>query len=172
MRGKKMAGSLLAALFILPALMMADGSFLKPFQRMLILENGRQKPVDTFARNMLKQFSGRSTLSGQEASAWLARIFKLSLAFKTFDQNARTYGQIIYSSLLNLGETMGVEEYSKVIAVQDPEVRQRIRDFLYYPTTLLSQKARAESDKQTREDYPTLFPKDYQFGQNDPLFKQ
>ena len=102
----------------------------------------------------------------------LARIFKLSVAFKTLDQNARTYGQIIYSSLLNLGETMGVEEYSKVIAVQDPEVRQRVRDFLYYPMTRLSQKARAESDKQTGEDYPTLFPKEYQFGQNDPLFKQ
>ena len=41
---------------------------------MLILENGRQKPLDTFARNLLKQFSGRSTLSGQEASAWLARV--------------------------------------------------------------------------------------------------
>ena len=102
----------------------------------------------------------------------LARIFKLSVAFKTLDQNARTYGQIIYSSLLNLGETMGVEEYSKVIAAQDPEVRQRVRDFLYYPMTRLSQKARTENDKQAREDYPTLFPKDYQFGQNDPLFKK
>jgi hypothetical protein len=102
----------------------------------------------------------------------LARIFKLSVTFKTLDQNARTYGQIIYSSLLNLGETMGVEEYSKVIEVQDPEVRQRVRDFLYYPMTRLPQKERAESDKQTRKDYPTLFPKDYQFGQNDPLFKQ
>ncbi len=65
---------LLALLFILPTLLSADGSFLQPFKRMLILENGRQKPLDTFARNLLKQFSGRSTLSGQEASAWLARV--------------------------------------------------------------------------------------------------
>jgi ABC-type transport system involved in cytochrome c biogenesis permease subunit len=61
-------------LFILPALVLADGSFLKPYKRMLILENGRQKPMDTFARNLLKQFSGRSTLSGQEAGSWLARV--------------------------------------------------------------------------------------------------
>jgi ABC-type transport system involved in cytochrome c biogenesis permease subunit len=73
MRGKKTTG-LLALLLILPALSMATGSFLKPFQRMLILENGRQKPMDTFARNLLKQFSGRSALPGREASAWLARV--------------------------------------------------------------------------------------------------
>jgi ABC-type transport system involved in cytochrome c biogenesis permease subunit len=72
--GKKTAFSLLAIIFILPALLMADGSFLKPFKRMIILENGRQKPMDTFARNLLKQFSGRSSISGQGAGAWLARV--------------------------------------------------------------------------------------------------
>ena len=40
----------------------------------------------------------------------LARLFKFSLAFKTLDANARTYGQIIYSSFLNLGEGIGVFE--------------------------------------------------------------
>jgi ABC-type transport system involved in cytochrome c biogenesis permease subunit len=74
MMAKKKAPWLLAIFFMLPALLLADGSFLEPFRRILILENGRQKPVDTFARNLLKQFSGRSTLSGQEASAWLARV--------------------------------------------------------------------------------------------------
>jgi ABC-type transport system involved in cytochrome c biogenesis permease subunit len=74
MMGKKKAPWLLAILFMLPVLLLSDGSFLEPFRRMQILENGRQKPVDTFARNLLKQFSGRSTLSGQEASAWLARV--------------------------------------------------------------------------------------------------
>ena len=72
--GKRNAHWLLAVLVMLPTLLPADGSFLQPFKRMLILENGRQKPLDTFARNLLKQFSGRSTLSGQEASAWLARV--------------------------------------------------------------------------------------------------
>lgn len=74
MMGKTKSAWLLAILFILPALLPADGSFLNPFKRMLILENGRQKPMDTFARNLLKQFSGRSTFSGQEASTWLARV--------------------------------------------------------------------------------------------------
>jgi ABC-type transport system involved in cytochrome c biogenesis permease subunit len=74
MTGKRKSSWLLAILFVLPLLLPAQGSFLNPFRRMLILENGRQKPMDTFARNLLKQFSGRSSLPGQEASAWLARV--------------------------------------------------------------------------------------------------
>jgi hypothetical protein len=34
------------------------------------------------------------------------RVFKFSLVFKTLDANARIDGQIVYSSLLNLGEGM------------------------------------------------------------------
>ena len=47
---------------------------LEPFRRLVVLEQGRKKPMDTFARNLLKQFSGRSTLDGMDASAWLARV--------------------------------------------------------------------------------------------------
>src|SRR5258708_4230252 len=48
----------------------------------------------------------------------LARVFGLSMTFESLDQNARTYGQVIYSSFLNLGETMGPEQYSGVVLVQ------------------------------------------------------
>ncbi|MEI6613268.1 MAG: cytochrome c biogenesis protein CcsA [Chrysiogenales bacterium] len=74
MMGKKTSCLLLAMVFMAPALLPAEGTFFMPFKRMLILENGRQKPMDTFARNLLKQFSGRSSLSGQDAGAWLARV--------------------------------------------------------------------------------------------------
>ena len=102
----------------------------------------------------------------------LARVFRFSLNFKSLDQNARTYGQAIYSSLLNLGETMGPEEYSAKVAAQSPEVQQRIRDFLYFPVTLVPKEERAQADKQVREDLPKLFPNDYRFGHDDPLFKR
>jgi hypothetical protein len=102
----------------------------------------------------------------------LARVFRFSLTFKSLDKNARTYGQVIYSSFLNLGETMGVEQYSSVVVAQSPEVRQRIRDIIYFPVTIAPEKERAEADKDVREDYPKLFPKDYQFGHDDPLFKK
>jgi len=63
-----------ALLLILPLLLPAQDSGQVQFKSVLILENGRIKPLDTFARNLLKQFSGRSTFSGQEASVWLARV--------------------------------------------------------------------------------------------------
>ena len=112
----------------------------------------------------------------------LARVFRFSLTFKSLDQNARTYGQVIYSSLLNLGETMGVDRYSSVVVAQSPAVQQRVRDFLYFPTARALKEARvlkkepaAQLDKEVKEvraDFPKLFPNDYQFGHDDPLFKK
>ena len=37
----------------------------------------------------------------------LGRMFRLSVTFTRLDNDARTYGQIIWSSLLGLGETGG-----------------------------------------------------------------
>ena len=100
----------------------------------------------------------------------LARIFGFSMTFKSLDQNARTYGQTVYSSFLNLGETMGTEQYSSVVAAQSPEVQQRVRDFLYFPTTRVPKKDQAQVDQEVRQEFPKLFPNDYKFGQHDPLF--
>jgi hypothetical protein len=102
----------------------------------------------------------------------LALIFRFSLTFKSLDQNARTYGQVIYSGFLNMGETMGPEHFFSVVAAQNPEVQQRIRDFLYFPVTRVPIKERAQADKEVRGDLPELFPNEYQFGHDDPLFKR
>ena len=99
----------------------------------------------------------------------LARLFKFSLAFKTLDANARTYGQIIYSSLLNLGEGVGVDAYVKVLDRQSPAVQQRVRDFLYYPMLRVPKEHRREVEQENSRMYPTLFPKGFQFG-HDPVF--
>ncbi|MGD2089744.1 MAG: cytochrome c biogenesis protein CcsA [Candidatus Aminicenantes bacterium] len=47
---------------------------LEHLRRMVILEHGRKKPLDTFAQNMLKQFSGQSTFKKKPAIVWLARV--------------------------------------------------------------------------------------------------
>ena len=39
-----------------------------------ILDNGRIKPLDTYARNLLLPFSGKSTINGQGAMEWFARL--------------------------------------------------------------------------------------------------
>jgi ABC-type transport system involved in cytochrome c biogenesis permease subunit len=66
---------ILPALWLFSAAALSASTNLDPFQRIVVLEEGRKKPLDTFARNLLKQFSGRSSLSGMNASAWLARVF-------------------------------------------------------------------------------------------------
>lgn len=47
----------------------------KEFRSITILENGRQKPLDTYARNKLLQFSGRQRLNRSSAVNWLAQLF-------------------------------------------------------------------------------------------------
>ncbi len=39
-----------------------------------VLDNGRIKPLDTYARNLLIQFSGRDTYEGRSGVAWLAAL--------------------------------------------------------------------------------------------------
>ncbi|UCH96445.1 MAG: cytochrome c biogenesis protein ResB, partial [Candidatus Aminicenantes bacterium] len=47
---------------------------LEHLRKIVILENGRKKPLDTFAQNLLKQFSGRSRFQRKPAMQWLARV--------------------------------------------------------------------------------------------------
>ena len=100
----------------------------------------------------------------------LARLFGLSLGFKRFDKNARTYGQIMYTCWLRFGEAYGVELYLKVLDRQPDDVQQRVRDFLYYPLLRMPKEKRKENQEEIRKMYPRLFPTDFQFGHNDPIF--
>jgi hypothetical protein len=100
----------------------------------------------------------------------LARLFRFSLKFRNFDRKARTYGQIMYSCWLKFGEAYGVDLYLKVLDRQPDEVQQRVRDFLYYPLLRMPKEKRKENLEEIRRMYPRLFPTDFQFGRNDPIF--
>jgi hypothetical protein len=97
----------------------------------------------------------------------LGRVFIFSRQFDRLDKNARIYGQIIYSSLLNIGEHIGVPAYVKIIDRQPADVQQRIRDFLWYPAWHAEHK---QNSGDLESVYPGLFPKSYQFGRDDPIF--
>jgi len=100
----------------------------------------------------------------------LARLFGLSLKFKKFDRHSRTYGQVIYSCWLRFGEAYGVDLYLRVLDRQPADVQQRVRDFLYYPLLRVSKEKRKENQEEIRKMYPRLFPTDFKFGRNDPIF--
>lgn len=100
----------------------------------------------------------------------LARLFGLSLKFKKFDRNARAYGQVIYSCYLKFSDTYGVDLYLKILDRQSADVQQRIRDFLYYPLLRVPKEKRKENQEEIYRMYPRLFPSDFKFGRNDPIF--
>ena len=102
----------------------------------------------------------------------LGRVFQFSTQFETLDQNCRAYGQIIYSSFLNLGEAWGVKPYGQVLSAQTPEIQQRIRDFIFYAVTLLPEEKRKQVEVETKKAYPEIFPADYVFGKGDPLIEK
>jgi ABC-type transport system involved in cytochrome c biogenesis permease subunit len=47
---------------------------LDTLKRLPVLDNGRIKPLDTYARNVLLQFSGRQSFNRKPAIDWLARL--------------------------------------------------------------------------------------------------
>jgi hypothetical protein len=100
----------------------------------------------------------------------LAKVFRFSLQFDKLDQNARTYGQILYSSMLNLGEQSWLRTYAQVLDKQSPQVQQRVRDFLYYPMTRVPVDERKQVDRDIRQNLPMLFPSHYKFAAEDPFW--
>ena len=126
-----------------------------------------------FAKAEHADLSGDLELAYRKSDdAALSRAFLFSLKLRKLDDDARTYGQIIFSSFLNLGDAKGgIERYSHVVAAQPKPVRQRIRDFIFYPETRGTREERVEAYKAVREEFPLLFPADYVFGSGNPLFK-
>ena len=100
----------------------------------------------------------------------LARLFNFSLRLRKFNRNARAYGQVVYSCYLRFGEVYGVDLYLRVLDRQSPDVQQRIRDFLFYPLLRVPKEKRKENQEEIYKMYPRLFPSDFKFGRNDPIF--
>jgi ABC-type transport system involved in cytochrome c biogenesis permease subunit len=64
----------LLLILLLPLVIYPQVKSLNNFKKVAIMENGRIKPLDTFARNILKQFSGRSKFNKKPAIFWLAKL--------------------------------------------------------------------------------------------------
>src|SRR5439155_20629525 len=91
----------------------------------------------------------------------LARLFKFSLAFKSLDPNARAYGQIIYFSLLNLGEVIGVDAYVKILDRQSPKCSSACEIFFTIPCCAFRKSIVRKSRRRTAECIRPFFPKSF-----------
>lgn len=54
-----------------PAPQITSATALRP---LMVIEDGRPKPLDSYARNTLLRYSGRERYAGQQAIDWLARV--------------------------------------------------------------------------------------------------
>ena len=102
--------------------------------------------LEAYAKKEGVDLMGDMKRAYQKDEEALGRVFAFSLKFKKLDRDAKAYGQIIYSSFLNLAGTYGVERYSLLVAAQPEAVRQRIRDFIYYDATQAPKKHRKEAE--------------------------
>lgn len=73
-RGKKGFLFMVIILTVVLFLPLSASVDLDNFKEMIILENGRKKPMDTYARDMLMLFSGRSSYQNYPAIEWLAKV--------------------------------------------------------------------------------------------------
>lgn len=51
-----------------------DTAFLDELRKVIVLENGRLKPLDSVAQNTLRQISGKGSFEGRPSAAWLERL--------------------------------------------------------------------------------------------------
>ncbi len=65
---------ILSFCFIFPSMAVAKGKVLENFKSFPILHEGRIKPLDTYARNLLIQFSSKDTYEHSDAISWLAKL--------------------------------------------------------------------------------------------------
>lgn len=126
------------------------------------LELSRSRGVD-MEKEMPKAYHG-------DAAA-LSQIFSLSTGFQKMDKMTRVYGNFIFSMFLDMGESKGEKIFGEAVAAQPPEVRQRVRDFVFYAVTQVPRKKRQEMEQELRTIFPRVFPADYVYGREDPLFR-
>jgi ABC-type transport system involved in cytochrome c biogenesis permease subunit len=70
------------------------------FKKIPVLEGGRLKPLDTFARSILTQFSGKDHYEKQEASAWLAAL--------SFDPDSTVHEKIFLINNPDIAVALGI----------------------------------------------------------------
>jgi hypothetical protein len=106
--------------------------------------------------------------AGDQAA--LGTVLRLSMKLTVRDIPMRVYGNMVYSVFLNLGEKPAHPIFIPVLNAQESAVRQRIRDFLWYPIYCVPSTEREKAAHEAKADLGVLWPPEWVFGQNDALF--
>ncbi|NLD95289.1 MAG: cytochrome c biogenesis protein CcsA [Fibrobacter sp.] len=82
-----------------------DKISVEQFGKITMLESGRKKPVDTYARNKLMQFSGRQKSNGVHALDWFAKVL--------FDPVKAENDQIFLINNPDVADALGIPPRAK-----------------------------------------------------------
>ena len=93
-----LAGTCLAQTREIPASATANLNF-KQFGLLAIQDNGRRKPIDTFAKETLIRITGRSTYTDKNGRKWSPNDFLLSVLLETHDWKSEPMVLLSYGKL-------------------------------------------------------------------------
>jgi cytochrome c-type biogenesis protein CcsB len=119
----------------------------KEFGLLAVQDNGRRKPVDTFAKEALIKLTGRSTYTDQNGRHWRGNDFVLSAILGTHSWKAEP---MLLVSFGKLKEQLGIEKTRRRFAFDElanlPELNRLIAEAQALkraekPTTRLQQEA-------------------------------
>jgi cytochrome c-type biogenesis protein CcsB len=124
------------------------------FGSMLLLENGRKKPIDTYARNKLLQFSGKRRIAKSSALEWMTGLM--------LDPTRADYDKVFLINNPDFAQTLGIS----------PERKRRysyaalsgaIDNILHYQDRAMktAEKNRTEFDREIIRIYSNLI--DYRY---------
>lgn len=81
------------------------GLSVKSAASVIVLENGRKKPLDTYSRNKLVQFSGKRRLDGKPALVWMTRLL--------FDPAKGDFDNVFLINNPEVAHTLGIPPQKK-----------------------------------------------------------
>ncbi len=129
----------------------SDKSELGNLKRVIILENGRLKPLDTFARNILKEISAKSKLKKKSALEWMADvIFNPS---EVHDEKIFLVNNDEVLNSVGLFATRGRDRYS----------HSELAPYIGKLRALAIKASRIERKSQIEQEIVTLYNKIYVF---------
>ena len=146
------------------------------------IEEAEDEPYGPMSENSLDRFLALAQSHGVDIYAEMEKAYKgdgdalsnvlgLSVHFDKMDKITRVYGNLVFTSFLNLVEDRGEEFFVNSIEVHPAGVQQKIRDFVYFAVMRVPQQHKEEVEKETREHFRRMFPAGYVFGQGNALFR-
>lgn len=109
-------------------------------------------------------------LPEDDRQAW-KKVFGLTMHFIRFDRSAEVYGYQLFTAFSYFIDSVGEAKFAELLDGQSSEVRQRVRDFLYYEAVNTDREVMKNNERLLRMKLKLVFPADYSFAANDPLFE-